>query len=266
MPEIFTQITVLAYLVAFGLLVGGLKAERAKLISACMLIWGLALISHAILLFSTLFEENGLNLSFYNAISDVTWLVSITLFFTALTRPVHSLGLIILPASALAVMLTMIFPGLSSHISQGPPGLKLHILFSLLAYALLTLAAVQALILAYQDRKLRHHNPVGLIQKLPPLQHMESLLFQFIGMGFSLLSIALILGILFLDDVFAQRIPHKAILSIISWVVFAVLLWGRWRLGWRGRKAIRWTLWGFALLVLAFFGSKLVYELILYPT
>lgn len=264
MPEIFTLITFLAYLLAFILLLAGLKTGRRKLMQGSMLVWAIAIISHAILLSSTLLQGNGLNLSFYNAISDVTWLVSVLLFFTSLTRPVHSLGLVILPVAAFAVILTMIFPGLSSHISQGPFGLKLHILFSLLAYAFLTLAATQALLLSYQDRKLRHHNPVGLIQKLPPLQHMESLLFQLIGLGFILLSIALISGFIFLEDMFAQRIVHKTVLSVVSWLVFAALLWGRWKLGWRGRKAIRWTLWGFIFLALAYFGSKLVRELILH--
>ncbi len=264
MSEILTLITVSAYLVAFGLLLTGLKTGRPHMISGCKLIWGGALAAHAILLFSTLFQENGLNLSFYNAISDVAWLVAMALFFAALTRPVHSLGLIILPISAIAVSLPMIFPGLSGHISQGPFGLKLHILFSLLAYALLTLAAAQAALLAWQDRKLRHHDPVGLIRKLPPLQHMESLLFQLIALGFVLLSIALATGFAFLEDMFAQHIVHKTVLSVVSWLVFAALLWGRWQLGWRGRKAIRWTIWGFAFLALAYFGSKLVREVILH--
>ena len=92
---------------------------------------------------------------------------------------------------------------------------------------------------------------------------METLLFQMIGAGFILLSVTLFSGFLFLQDLFAQHVAHKTVLSLIAWCVFAMLLWGRWRFGWRGQTAIRWTLSGFVFLVLAFFGSKLVLELIL---
>jgi ABC-type uncharacterized transport system permease subunit len=110
--------------------------------------------------------------------------------------------------------------------------------------------------------RLRHHRPGGLLRALPPLAVMETLLFQTLGLGFALLSLALFSGLIFIQDMFAQHLAHKTVLSIFAWLVFAVLLWGRWRFGWRGRTAIRWTLGGFALLVLAYFGSKFVLELI----
>jgi ABC-type uncharacterized transport system permease subunit len=89
------------------------------------------------------------------------------------------------------------------------------------------------------------------------------LLFQMIAIGFVLLSLALLSGLLFLEDIFTQHLVHKTVLSSIAWAVFGILLWGRWRFGWRGRTAIRWTLSGFATLALAYFGSKLVLELLL---
>ena len=92
---------------------------------------------------------------------------------------------------------------------------------------------------------------------------MESLLFQMIATGFTLLTLALVTGVLFLEDIFAQHLVHKTVLSIIAWGVFAILLWGRWRFGWRGRVAIRWTIGGFIFLMLAYFGSKFVLELII---
>jgi ABC-type uncharacterized transport system permease subunit len=84
-----------------------------------------------------------------------------------------------------------------------------------------------------------------------------------IATGFVLLSLALVTGALFLEDIFAQHLVHKTILSIVAWVVFAILLWGRWRFGWRGRTAIRWTIGGFVFLMLAYFGSKFVLELVI---
>jgi ABC-type uncharacterized transport system permease subunit len=92
---------------------------------------------------------------------------------------------------------------------------------------------------------------------------MEGLMFEMIGIGFALLTLALLTGVLFLEDIFAQHLVHKTVLSICAWGVFAILLWGRWRFGWRGRTAIRWTVGGFVFLMLAYFGSKLVLELIL---
>ena len=81
--------------------------------------------------------------------------------------------------------------------------------------------------------------------------------------GFILLTLSLLTGAIFLENIFAQHLVHKTSLSLLAWIVFAILLWGRWRSGWRGRRAIRWTLGGFSVLVLAYIGSKLVLELVL---
>jgi ABC-type uncharacterized transport system permease subunit len=110
---------------------------------------------------------------------------------------------------------------------------------------------------------LHRRHPGGFIRSLPPLQTMESLLFEMIGAGFLLLTVALISGFAFLEDMFEQRLVHKTVLSIIAWFVFGTLLWGRFRFGWRGQTAITWTLSGFVILMLAYFGSKAVIELIL---
>jgi ABC-type uncharacterized transport system permease subunit len=141
--------------------------------------------------------------------------------------------------------------------------LKLHVLLSMLAYSLLTLASVQAVLLWVQDSYLRGRKPGGFVRALPPLMTMESLMFEMIGIGFVLLTLALLSGFAFLDDMFAQHLVHKTVLSVVAWLVFGGLLLGRRLWGWRGRKAISWTLTGFVILILAYFGSKLVLELIL---
>jgi ABC-type uncharacterized transport system permease subunit len=142
-------------------------------------------------------------------------------------------------------------------------GLKAHILISILSYGLLTLAALQAVLLAIQTRYLRNRHPGGFIRALPPLETMDALLFRLIALGYLMLSLSLLTGVTYIEDIFAQHLVHKTVLSFAAWVVFAVLLWGRWRFGWRGRTAVRWTLSGFIVLMLAYFGSKLVLELIL---
>jgi ABC-type uncharacterized transport system permease subunit len=95
---------------------------------------------------------------------------------------------------------------------------------------------------------------------------METLLFQMIATGLAFLTVALISGFVFIDDLFAQHLVHKTVLSIIAWIIFSGLLVGRVRYGWRGSIAIQWTLIGFVLLLMAYFGSKLVLELILKKT
>ncbi|MBL8251294.1 MAG: cytochrome c biogenesis protein CcsA [Candidatus Competibacter sp.] len=224
--------------------------------------WG-AVALHAAILTQTVFEPAGLNLGFFNALSFTGWLINLVLLAVATLQPVENLGIVAMPAGALTALLGLLFPGqrIVADSSQWP--LEVHILIAILAYALLSLAAAQALLLAVQDRRLRQRQPGGFLRGIPPLTAMERLLFQLITAGFILLSVTLASGFFFLKDLFAQHLAHKTLLSLIAWCVFGVLLWGRWRFGWRGRTAIRWTLSGFGFLVLAFFGTKLVLELIL---
>ena len=222
-----------------------------------------ALLLHAIVLYFELFTSRGLNLSFFNAVSLAAWTVAGLLLVSALTKPIENLGILALPLAAITVLLDLRFPGDHLLGRDADWALRLHVLTSILAYSLLTLASAQAILLAVQDNHLRRHHPGGFIRTLPPLQTMESLLFEMISLGFVLLSVGLLTGFVYLEDMFAQHLVHKTVLSIVAWFAFAVLLWGRYRFGWRGRTAIRWTLVGFVVLMLAYFGSKAVIELIL---
>src|SRR5690606_41473376 len=120
-----------------------------------------------------------------------------------------------------------------------------------------------ASVLALRRPQLRQRDPRRSAHACPPLPPMQALLFQFVLCGEVLLTPALISGSVFLDNMFSQGVAHKTPLSCLAWVVFGILLWGRHVRGWRGSKAIRWTLAGFLLLMLAFFGSKLLREFIL---
>jgi len=225
--------------------------------------WASALILHAMALSQSLFTSLGLDLSFFNALSLVGWLVATLLFATTLRQPLESLSIVLLPLIIITLLIDLVAPNLNRQIVAAGTGLQMHVLGSLLAFSILSLAAAQALVLSYQDYHLRNHQLTSWVRHLPPLQHMESFLFQLIWLGFFLLSAALMSGWFFLDDIFAQHLLHKTVLSFLAWVLFAMLLMGRLLAGWRGRKAIHWTLGGFALLVLAYFGSKMVLEIIL---
>ncbi len=224
----------------------------------------MALTLHGAVLYSELVTEAGINLGFFNAGSLTTWMIAALLLVSALGKPVEMLGLAVFPLAALAMLLDLHYPG--HHLLDNEAGWTLgaHVTVSILAYAMLTLATIQALLLAIQDNHLRSHHPGGFIRALPPLQTMEALLFEMIGLGFVLLSLSLLSGFFYLEDMFAQHVAHKTLLSLIAWVVFGALLWGRHRFGWRGTTAIRWTLTGFVVLMLAYFGSKAVLELVLH--
>lgn len=197
------------------------------------------------------------------ALSMFAWQAALLLWLFSLRESVGALGLVIYPLAGLCAIAALLIPDAHSATESLAWPLQLHILLSLLAYGLLTLGAVQAIVLALQHRQLRQRPPSGLFFRLPSLQTMETLLFRLIGSGFFLLSLTIATGALFIADLFAQHLVHKTVLSLCAWLFFAVVLYGRWRYGWRGRVAVRGALAGYALLVLAYFGSKLVLELIL---
>ncbi|MGD2137952.1 MAG: cytochrome c biogenesis protein CcsA [Gammaproteobacteria bacterium] len=260
-------LAIVLYLLATTLL--AVRLSQGAVVSCCrrnpILIIGLAAAGiHGGMLYPTLLTGGGLNLGFFNAISLIALTTALLLMLAAFFEPVENLGIPVFPVAALSIALVLLYP--AKHLVSGAAShwqLDFHILISLLAYSILGLAAAQALLLAIQDHHLHNRQPGGFIRALPPLQTMENLLFQMIAVGFALLTVSLLSGILFLEDIFAQHLVHKTVLSIAAWVVFAVLLWGRWRFGWRGRGAIRWTIGGFVFLMLAYFGSKFVLELVL---
>lgn len=223
---------------------------------------GCGVILHAIALYGAIHQPGGLNLGVVNMFSVMAWQIGLLTFASALRPGTANLGIALYPAVGLAVLLLPLGASTRIVLQQFSWQLEAHILLSVLAYGLLALAAFQAILLAIQDYRLRQRQPGGLLRAMPPLAVMENLLFQTLGLGFALLSLALFSGLIFIEDLFAQHLAHKTVLSIFAWLVFALLLWGRWRHGWRGRTAMRWTLGGFTLLVLAYFGSKFVLELV----
>ncbi|MGF1548616.1 MAG: inner membrane protein YpjD [Thiotrichales bacterium] len=265
--HLITALAIVANLASAWLIFQSLRRNVKAPPPAALWLWSVALLAHALVLGQTLVRPEGLDLCLYNALSMVAWLVSLLLWASSLRMPVHALAILLLPLNALLLgLIGVLHPSLGNHIIISPPGLQLHVVGSLLAYSLLSLATLQALVLAYQDHQLRGHRVTGWMRFLPPLRPMEHFLFQLIGAGFVLLSLALVSGLVFLDDIFAQHLVHKTVLSIAAWLIFGILMLGRWRLGWRGRTAIRWTLVGFSLLMLAYFGSKLVLEILLAPS
>lgn len=221
-----------------------------------------ALLAHAGALAQQTFTGHALSLGLGEAASLLSWLSALMLWVFCLREPLQALGVVMYPFTALCAL----WPALTS----GPGGrgnpiplddwrLGVHIVLSLLSAGLLTLAALHALAIAILDRILHRPENIALARRLPPLQTMERLLFQFIFVGFFLLSLTLISGVLIIPDLHGEHLA-QIVLTAGAWLIFGFLLYGRRRYGWRGRTAIRWTLSGYATLVAAYFGSKLVLE------
>ncbi len=220
-----------------------------------------AVLLHSFVLQQLVYQPQGLNLGLPVALSLVTWVIVIQILVSACFRRVETLGIIMFPMASLAG----VFASLSKTeglVTVTNPAIQGHIVLSIIAYSLVSLAAIQSGLLAYQDTAIRRHQPTGFVRFLPPLYNMEALLFQLLGFAFVFLTASLLSGLFFMEDMFEQQVAHKTVLSIVAWFTMGILLFGRFQYGWRGKTAIRWTLFSFAFLMLAYFGSKLVLEYI----
>ena len=141
--------------------------------------------------------------------------------------------------------------------------LAAHILLAMGSAGMFAIAAVLVVLLAVQDGQLRSKRPANWLASLPPVESLEQALFTVLGTGMAALTVAILAGLLFVTDLFQQHLVHKTILALTAWLIFAALLIGRWRFGWRGRKAAAYTIAGFVVLALAYFGSKFVLEILL---
>lgn len=223
----------------------------------------LALPLHLIAVHGQIYQPDGLDLGLFNMLSLVGWLIATLAILVNLYRPILGIVLVAFPIAALGILASLFLKAPYTPLTHLPKGAESHILLSVLAYAVLMIAALQACLISIQDHQLRGKKRTFLAA-LPPLQTMESMLFEMLAAGFALLSLAIITGFLTLDNMFAQHVVHKTVFTLAAWLIFAILLTGRRFMGWRGQTAIRFTIAGFLLLLVGFYGSKVVLELILH--
>ncbi len=255
-------IAVFAYLSATALLVRAVSRDDDQSMSALWLWPAIAAVAaHGGYHLLAWRAAGGADMHFFAALSLVgLGMATLTALFGATGR-MRALGVVVFPLAA--IMLAGY-----AMVGHKPPEphdwrLQLHAWCALLAYSTLAIAALLALMLWLQERALRRRKFHGWLRALPPLTELESLLFRSITVGFVLLSATLLTGVLFVEDLFAQHLVHKTVLSVLSWLAFGALLIGRRRYGWRGAIAVRWTLVAMVLLGLAFFGSQFALELVL---
>ena len=217
----------------------------------------IACISHAYIL-KDYWQGDGIFFGLVTSTSFISWVVATLLFLTSLTKPVHVIGILVYPLTAVSVILLLLFPDTNSKLVS--ISIASHVFLSVGAYALLSIAVAQSILLKIQERLLHDHNINTFIDKLPPLQTMEDFFFQTLKMGCILLTLSLASGFIFVDEFFEQNLSYKTFLSVIAWGAFVGIVVGHKMFGWRGRNAILATQIAFSVMVLAYFGTKLVLE------
>jgi ABC-type uncharacterized transport system permease subunit len=223
----------------------------------------IAVVLHAMLLYRDVFSKPTLAFTVSESASLIGWPIgAIAVALILLWRRFAIIGVVLMVVAGVVAAIT-IEEAQGYALEEQNWEIGAHIVLSTIAYALLTIAVALAVAMGLLDRRLRSRKPLGWLKVLPSMEALESGTFQALAAGFAVLTLALFSGFIFVHDLFAQHLIHKTVLSCLAWLVFGVLLFGHWRFGWRGRTATSWTIGGFALLGLAYFGSKFVLETIL---
>ena len=226
--------------------------------------------SHVIAFATGVLAGPGFRFGFAPALS-ATFLVGILLLlFERPSVRLDALRVVVMPATAVAVLLPLAFPGVDFAAERAQPLFLPHLVCGTLAYGVLLLAAVHAALMGAAERALHGGGasrwPLGgWLEQLPPLLVLERILFRLIGFGFLMLTLTTVSGVAFSEQVFGRPLSfdHKTVFTLVSWLLFGTLLVGRGLRGWRGRTALRFTLAGFALLLLGYVGSRFVLEVLL---
>lgn len=228
------------------------------------------LVLHGWLLYKGMFIGDktlpGINFDFAKSLSLVFWMTVLIYWITDIRQTFNSLQALVLPPAAFFVLLqgSMHQFNVLPYVDQ--PLFILHLVIALVAYSLFTFAALHAMLMGAAERVLHKKSALIKLPEFPPLISMETLLFRVITLGFLLLSLTLLSGMLFSDQIFHKPMTfnHKNFFTVLSWLVYGSLLVGRYAYGWRGRMAIRWSLAGFFLLLLAYTGSKFVLQFLIH--
>ncbi len=225
-----------------------------------MALAALALVFQAAGLLHAMDTPAGINLDLGNALDLTGAAVVFVVLVGTLFEPVAPTGMLVFPLASLTVLAPFVHET-PFAVHTGHALLDAHIVLAVLAYAILALAAVEAILLWIQESRLKRAHESARLVGLPPLLLTERMLFQLIAAGFVLLTFVLVSGLVYLHELLALHLFPKAVMSLLAWLLFGGLLYGRRRYGWRGRVAAGWTLGAFTLLVLAYLGTKLLWEL-----
>jgi ABC-type uncharacterized transport system permease subunit len=257
-------LVVLLYLVAAAAALHAARREapRAAFHEPALYLAAAALVAHAAWLGDTLEPIGGLSPGLADSASLMGLAVGAGGLLAVFAPRFRAVAAVCLGLAALLAAGTGSLPAPQDVPTAGWP-YAAHVVLAMGSAGMFAVAAVLVALLALQDAALRGGRTGGWLATLPPVESLERALFSVISIGTAALTVAILLGLLFVTNLFAQHLVHKAVLAIVAWAIFACLLFGRWRYGWRGRKAARYTIAGFVVLAIAYFGSKFVLEILL---
>ena len=223
----------------------------------------LAMLVHGGLIYQSMLGLGDIRLGFGNSLSTIMWLTALVYWVSSQGTPMARLQSWVSALAAMSVLLMLVFTVTHTIPNSKALALRTHLVVSFLAYGLLAVAALHAVLMTLLEKKL--HRGGFMRDGAPPLLTLEAMLFKSIGIGFALLTLAVISGVFFSEELFgkALQFSHKIVFAILSWLVFGILLLGRHFRGWRGRTALAWTITGFTLLLLAYLGTQFVLEVLL---
>lgn len=221
---------------------------------------------HGYLLGQDIFASGDFDLGVLNALSLIVWLTLLVYWVARFFYPIGGFQALLLPVAAMTMLLPELFPSDHPLANTNLFAFRAHITVAMLAYSLFTIAMLHAVLISQVEKRLHHPTLPRLLRSLPPLLTMETLLFRMVAIGFVLLTLTLLSGMVFSEEIFGKpwQFSHKILFGFVSWTVFGVLLWGHHFHGWRGRVAVHWTISGFVFLLLAYLGSKFVLEVLLH--
>jgi len=275
MLTLLSWASLLSYVAAFAMLwqyTTRTEKHTATVRSTLILATVIGIIFHAIELYvrviNTQDPSPAFSMSLGHSISLVALVVTTIFVLISMVRKTANLGLAILPTAILALLAGRWLNPAHDAISIAHPGFEWHLVLGIITFAMLSLAFAQSLLILVQEKQLRSHTPpqsgISLIS-LPALQSMETLLFQILWLGFVVLSITLALGILVNRSEYGIVLlfNHHIVLTLLTWLAYAILLFGRHFFGWRGRQASIYTIICYSLFLIGYFGPRIVRELII---
>ncbi|WP_455425458.1 inner membrane protein YpjD [Dryocola sp. LX212] len=259
---VFAILALVAYSVSLALIIPGLLRKNSAWRRLAILSATIALISHALALESRIFTgDGGQNLSLLNVGSLVSLMICTVMTIVASRNRGWLLLPIVYAFALINLALASFMPNEFITHLEATPGMMIHIGLALFAYATLIIAALYALQLAWIDYQLKNKK-LAFSAEMPPLMVIERKMFHITQVGVVLLTLTLSTGLFYMHNLFSMENVDKAVLSILAWFVYVVLLWGHYHEGWRGRRVVWFNVAGAAILTLAYFGSRVLQQFV----
>lgn len=262
LPNVLIFVSLIAYSAGITRLIAALRQDQPIGFPLQFVAGSVGSLAHIGLMSVLMIQPEGIDFSLLKSVSLMLALAVLLVTLSSQRFAIQTAQLVLIPAAAALAIASLIAPS-SRELMQLSTGTFSHIILSVLAYGAFTIAAVMAMLLSYISAKLKHHRVTALVKNIPPVESLESLLYELLTLASVLLGLSIISGFIFVEDPFAHDRIHKTALSILALIIYSAICAGHWYRGWRGRKVMRWVFGAYVSLTLAYVGSKFVLEWIL---